>query len=102
LRRNYLPKADRVIAKVHELRAEEGRMPCPHFKLNQEFDLSNPDERKKICKWALHSMFPLATVLEFGGAFPWESDPNKALVACPDPHRIVVFELRREESEDES
>ena len=56
---------------------------------------------RKFANGALHSMFPLATVLEFGGAFPWEADPNKALVACPDPHRVVVFELRREEKPDE-
>ncbi|MFW9849491.1 MAG: TIGR04076 family protein [Candidatus Thorarchaeota archaeon] len=92
-----MAKSYRVIAKVHELRAETGREPCPYFTLNQEFDLSNPDERKNVCKWAHHSMFPLAAVLEFGGVFPWESDPDKALVAYPDPHRIVVFELRREE-----
>ncbi len=96
-----MTKEYRVIAKIHELRAEEGREPCPYFKLNQEFDLSNPDERKDVCKWALNSIFPLAAVLEFGGTFPWESDPEKALAACPDPHRIVVFELRREEKTSE-
>ncbi len=46
-------------------------------------------------------MFPMAAVLEFGGTFPWESDPDKAMVACPYPHRIVVFELRREEKSSE-
>ncbi len=92
----------RVIAKVHELRAEGEKTPCPYFQLNDEFDLSNPDERKLICKWALNSMFSLAAVLEFGGVFPWESDPDKAMVACPDPYRIVVFELRREEKSSES
>ena len=92
-----MSKTFRVIARVHELRAEEGNEVCPHFKLNDEFDLSNPDERKNLCKWAHHSMFPQAAVLEFGGILPWEPDPDKALVACPDPHRIVVFELRREE-----
>ena len=94
-------KSYKVVARVHELRAEDGRDPCPYFQLNDEFDLSNPDERKLVCKWALNSMFPLAAVLEFGGIFPWESDSDKAMVACPDPHRIVVFELRREEKPEE-
>ena len=40
-------------------------------------------------------MFPFLTVLEFGGSLPWEPHPDKAFVACPDPHNIVVFELRR-------
>ena len=34
-------------------------------------------------------------VLEFGGALPWEPDSTKAVVACPDPHNVVVFELER-------
>ncbi|MHA2162269.1 MAG: TIGR04076 family protein [Candidatus Thorarchaeota archaeon] len=100
-----MSKTYRVIARVAELRAEPGKSPCPHFNLNDEYDFSNPDDRKKVCKWAFHSMFPLVSVLEFGGVFPWESDPDRASVACPDPHRIVVFELRREgelPSEEES
>lgn len=36
-----------------------------------------------------------AEVLQFGGSFPWEHDPNKATVVCPDPANPVVFELRR-------
>lgn len=48
-----------------------------------------------VCSWAFYSLFPFATVLQFGGSFPWESDPDKAAVACPDPANPVVFELRR-------
>ena len=48
-----------------------------------------------LCSWALSSLFPFAEVLQFGGSFPWEKDPNKATVACPDPENPVVFELRR-------
>jgi uncharacterized repeat protein (TIGR04076 family) len=48
-----------------------------------------------LCSWAFHSMFPFAQVLRFGGSFPWEKDPNKATVACPDAENPVVFELRR-------
>ncbi|GAG37096.1 unnamed protein product, partial [marine sediment metagenome] len=38
---------------------------------------------------------PSAQVLQFGGSFPWEDDPNRTTVACPDPANPVVFELRR-------
>jgi len=31
----------------------------------------------------------------YGGAFPWESDPDVARAACPDADNPVVFELRR-------
>jgi uncharacterized repeat protein (TIGR04076 family) len=48
-----------------------------------------------MCSWAFYTLFPFAGVLQYGGAFPWESDPNKTTVACPDPDNPVVFELRR-------
>jgi len=48
-----------------------------------------------LCSWAFHALFPFAQVLQFGGSFPWEEDPNKATVACPDSANQVVFELRR-------
>ena len=48
-----------------------------------------------VCSWAFHTLFPFVEVLQFGGSFPWESDPDRATVACPDPENPVVFELRR-------
>ncbi len=48
-----------------------------------------------LCSWAFSTLFPFAEALEFGGSFPWEKDPDKATVACPDPENPVVFELRR-------
>ena len=48
-----------------------------------------------ICSWAFYTIFPFAEVLQFGGSFPWERDPNKTTVACPDSANPVIFELRR-------
>jgi uncharacterized repeat protein (TIGR04076 family) len=48
-----------------------------------------------ICSWALYTLFPFAAALQYGGSFPWEGDPNKSTVACPDPANPVVFELQR-------
>jgi uncharacterized repeat protein (TIGR04076 family) len=48
-----------------------------------------------VCSWAFYTLFPFAEVLQYGGSFPWEDDPNRATVACPDPGNPVVFELRR-------
>ena len=48
-----------------------------------------------MCSWAFYTLFPFAEVLQFGGSFPWEEDPNKTTVACPDSANPVVFELRR-------
>ena len=47
------------------------------------------------CSWAFYRLFPFVKVLEFGGAFPWDEDPNKTTVACADLDNPVVFELRR-------
>jgi len=49
-----------------------------------------------MCIFAFSSLFPIITPLMYGGAFPWEKDPDKTTAACPDPGNPVVFELRRE------
>ena len=51
-----------------------------------------------MCSWAFYTIFPFAEPLQFGASFPWEKDPSKASVACPDPDNPVIFELRRVES----
>jgi len=48
-----------------------------------------------LCLFAFSSLLPLTKVLMYGGAFPWESDPDVTTSACPDPDNPVVFELRR-------
>ena len=48
-----------------------------------------------MCIFALTSLFPFMTPLMFGGAFPWEKDPDKTTVACPDPDNPVIFEISR-------
>ena len=52
-----------------------------------------------LCPWAFHSLFPAIAVLQFGGSFPWESEPDRATAACPDAENPVVFELQRSSSE---
>jgi uncharacterized repeat protein (TIGR04076 family) len=49
----------------------------------------------KMCAWAFCTVFPFAQVLMSKGSFPWESDPDRCTVACPDPGSPVVFELSR-------
>lgn len=48
-----------------------------------------------ICLSAFNSLFLSSQILRFGGAFPWESNPDVATAACPDAENPVVFELRR-------
>jgi len=79
-----------VIAKVI---SQKGTCSAGH-RLGDEFVIGQktpPD----LCSWAFYTLFPFAQVLQFGGSFPWEQDPNKTTVACPDPANPVVFELRR-------
>jgi uncharacterized repeat protein (TIGR04076 family) len=51
-----------------------------------------------MCSWAFCTLFPFATPLQSGGSFPWEKDPDAAIVACPDAENQVVFELRRDKN----
>ncbi len=79
-----------VIAKVI---SQKGTCAAQH-KAGDEFVIGQQTP-PKLCSWAFYSLFPFATVLQFGGSFPWEQDRNKTTVACPDPANPVVFELRR-------
>lgn len=90
-----MTKTYRIIARVAELRHEPGKSPCGRYKLGEEFDLSKPEEKERICRWAYNAMLPFLTVLEYDGTLPWATDPNRSRIACPDPDNVVVFELRR-------
>lgn len=80
----------KIIAKII---SQKGKCSVGH-KVGDEFviDKTTP---QGICYWAFHALFPTEQILHFGGAYPWEKDPKKAHVACPDPDNPVIFELRR-------
>ena len=82
-----------VIAKVI---SQTGTCESQH-KVGDEFVIGQKTPLN-LCSWAFYSLFPFAQVLQFGGAFPWEQDPDKTTVACPDPANPIVFELRRTSS----
>jgi uncharacterized repeat protein (TIGR04076 family) len=83
--------APRVTARVI---SQKGNCVAGHT-LGSEFVISStcPDG---MCAWAFYAGFPFATVLMFGGKFPWESDADRTTFACPDRDNPVVFELKRE------
>ena len=64
-------------------------------KVGDEFEITDICPQG-MCAWAFFTIFPFAQVLICGGTFPWEDDPNRTTVACPDPASPVVFELIRE------
>jgi len=73
--------------------SQKGTCAAGH-KVGEEFVIGEKTP-PKVCSWAFYCLFPFASVLPYGGSFPWEKDPDKTTVACPDPENPVVFELRR-------
>ena len=80
----------KIIARVI---SQKGECEAGH-KVGDEFVIgqTTPDG---MCSWAFHTLFPFAEPLQFGATFPWEKDPSKAKVACPDADNPVIFELRK-------
>jgi uncharacterized repeat protein (TIGR04076 family) len=83
-------KGRKVLAKVI---SQKGTCVAGH-KAGDEFIISDMCPHN-MCAWAFYTLFPFAQVLMSQGAFPWESDPDKCTVACPDAGSPVVFELSR-------
>ncbi len=79
-----------VIARVI---SQKGTCEAGHV-IGDEFAIGQKNS-PGLCSWAFYTLFPFAEVLQFGGSFPWEQDPDKSVVACPDPANPVVFELSR-------
>lgn len=79
-----------VVAKVI---SQEGTCVANH-KVGTAFVIGDKTP-PHMCSWAFYTLLPFASVLQFGGSFPWENNPDKCTVACPDPGNPVVFELRR-------
>ena len=68
---------------------------CPHeHKVGDEWVIKGKTP-EGICMSAFDALYPSVRVLMFGGSFPWETDPDATIVACPDARNPVVFELRR-------
>ena len=78
---------------IAEVVSQKGTCAAGH-KVGDKFKIG-PETPMHLCSWAFYSLFPFAEVLQFGGSFPWQTEPNRTTVACPDPENPVVFELRR-------
>ena len=64
------------------------------LKVGDEFPVGEQTP-ENICSFAYTAIFPFAVALMTGGSFPWEKDPDRTMVACPDAENPVVIELRR-------
>ena len=85
------------MAEIYEIVArvvsQKGMCDAGH-RVGDEFSIGDKTPAN-LCSFAFCALFPFASVLKFGGSFPWESNSDKATVACPDAENPVVFELRR-------
>ena len=82
----YLVKA-RVARILEKGTCPQGLTPGMEFDLTAGAPLP--------CASARNALQPAYWVLQFGGAFPWQSDPDSMELCCPDPANPVVFEVRR-------
>ena len=48
-----------------------------------------------LCGFFYHDIFPIITMLQFGGQYPW-GEPDRAELECMDRTNAVTIELRRE------
>jgi len=79
-----------VVARVI---SQKGTCAAGH-KVGDEFSVGGLTP-EGLCSFAYCALFPFASVLQYGGSFPWEKDQDKTTAACPDAANPVVFELRR-------
>lgn len=87
----------RLLCRVAEVRGRQGPGTCSYgHRVGAEWELGESCP-PGLCAWAFNSLYPFATALRFGGTLPWEPDPARARVSCPDPDNTVVFELRLED-----
>ena len=50
---------------------------------------------ENMCPSAYRAIIDSATVLRYGGNFPWQSDPDVMTITCPDPNVRNRFEIKR-------
>jgi len=81
-----------------KIKVVEVRGTCAaNLKVGDTFEIDKNGQPVPInfCGWAFVTLWPFITPLRYGGKLPWENDPNKAYVSCPDPYNTVVFEIER-------
>lgn len=49
----------------------------------------------ELCPFFLDSLFSCLCVMQFGGRFPWEEDPNVLVACCPDLKNRAKIRIER-------
>ncbi|MGC8872874.1 MAG: TIGR04076 family protein [Chloroflexia bacterium] len=80
-----------IVARVKEVR---GQCAFGH-QVGDEILFDGESVKGRVCLSALYSFLPKVFAMRYGAQFPWLTDPDVALHACPDPANPVVFEIVR-------
>jgi uncharacterized repeat protein (TIGR04076 family) len=83
----------------------KGKCEAGHI-VGEEIDLTIEDKKGvtkgvKLCPYFMDSIFPYLCVMQFGGQFPWEKDPNSVVFGCPDFETGVKIRVERTPVEEE-
>lgn len=86
----------KLISKIIDIK---GDCAAGH-KLSDEIELTlfngkNLNVGIKLCPFFLHDLFPYLCVMQFGGQFPWEENPNVFAARCPDIENTVKIRVER-------
>ena len=80
----------KIVGTIKEIK---GHCTAKH-KVGDIIDLSVHNS-SGLCGIFYHDIFPTISTLQFGGTFPWGSDPDTIEVECSDRMNIVKMELKR-------
>jgi uncharacterized repeat protein (TIGR04076 family) len=86
----------RLVGKIIEIK---GVCHAGHV-VGEEIDLTLLGEEAsakgiRLCPFFFNALFPYLCVLQFGGRFPWEEDPDVYVAGCPDIENMVKIRIKR-------
>ncbi len=82
----------KVKITVHAVTKNE----CPQgFKKGDSWLIEDGKTPGGMCAGAYNSVAPAVRLFRLGGEHPWDSDKDVTYVSCPDPERILIYEVRR-------
>lgn len=88
--------AYKLVGKIIDIKGE-----ChAGHKVGEEIDFTivygdKPQRGIKLCPFFLDKLFPYLCVMQFGGQFPWQSDPKVFVDSCPDDENKVTIRIER-------
>jgi len=91
-----MPKNEKKYDVKIVVKSIDGECDANH-KISETFYLRDGLTPGGICVGAYSAIHPVATMLMFGGGYPWRDPQGVVQVACQDGANPVIFELTRVE-----